>query len=58
MMKTLEMVAIVSILFTILGIFIGYQYLKEELDLKFRDVFKVGFSAGIQFGLQIFRRKQ
>ena len=58
MMKTLEMVAFVSILFTILGIFIGYQYLKEELDLKFRDVFKIGFLAGVQFGLQIFRRKQ
>lgn len=48
MIKTLELVAIVSILFTIIGILIGFHYLNQSLDLKFRDILKVGLNFGIQ----------
>ncbi len=56
--KTLEIVAVVSILFTLLGVFIGYQYLKDELKLKFSDVFKVGFASGWRLALQMIGKRR
>jgi len=40
--KTLEWVAIVTILFTLIGILVGYYYLHKELNLHIRDIFKGG----------------
>lgn len=39
----LEMVAYVTILFTIIGILIGYHYLHKALGLSFRKIFTEGF---------------
>ena len=39
---SLELVAIVTILFTLLGIFVGFRYLDKELNLKFSDIFRGG----------------
>jgi hypothetical protein len=36
---TLQMVAIVTILFTLIGIFIGFKYLDKALNLKFSHIF-------------------
>jgi O-antigen/teichoic acid export membrane protein len=41
-LKTLEWVAIVTIVFTLIGILVGYHYLNKELDLRIRDIFKGG----------------
>ncbi len=38
----LNMVAIITILFTLVGIFVGIYYLKKELDIKLRYVFLGG----------------
>lgn len=46
MVKTLEWVAIVTILFTIIGIVVGYSYLNKALKLRFIDIFVIGFASG------------
>ncbi len=56
MIKTLELVAFVSIIFTIIGIAIGFKYLNESLNLRFRDIFSIGFSSAIQFAKQVFMK--
>lgn len=43
--KSLALIAIASILFTMLGIWVGYYFLNKELHLEYRKV----FSAGIDF---------
>lgn len=51
MITVLEMVAIITILFTVIGIFVGTYYLKKELNIKLRLV----FSGGIMFFMNFFR---
>jgi len=46
MIKTLEGVAFVTILFTLIGISIGYYYLAKTLNIKFINIFRVGYSEG------------
>lgn len=46
--KTLEGVAFVTILFTLIGISIGYYYLIKTIDIKFLDIFRVGYSEGLR----------
>ncbi|MCC7318469.1 MAG: hypothetical protein IT219_08035, partial [Bacteroidales bacterium] len=41
--KTLEMVAFVTILFTLFGIVIGYNYLNKEINLSKKAIFVQGF---------------
>jgi O-antigen/teichoic acid export membrane protein len=43
--KSLELVAVGSILFTILGVWVGYHFINKQLDLKFSRI----FSSGIEF---------
>jgi len=43
--KSLLLVAISSILFTLMGIWLGMYFLNKELHLRYRDI----FSAGTQF---------
>lgn len=43
MIRTLEMVAFVTILFTIVGIGIGLNYLNKEIKLEFRLIFTEGW---------------
>ncbi len=43
--KSLAMVAFASILFTVLGIWVGYYFLDKQLDLDYRKI----FSSGIDF---------
>lgn len=43
--NSLLLVAISSILFTIMGIWLGMYFLNKELHLRYRDI----FSAGVQF---------
>lgn len=45
MFTVLELVAIITILFTIIGIVIGTYFLKKELDIKVRFI----FSGGLMF---------
>jgi hypothetical protein len=44
--KTLEGVAFVTILFTLTGISIGYYYLIKTIDIKFLDIFRIGYAEG------------
>jgi hypothetical protein len=39
----LVFVAIASIVFSVLGLFIGYHYLKQEIDISFSQIFSKGF---------------
>ena len=43
--KSLEIIAIASVLFTAIGAWVGYYYLDKELKLNYRKV----FSAGLDF---------
>lgn len=43
LIKTLEMVAIITILFTLVGIGVGYHYLNREIGIRFRKIFTIGF---------------
>ncbi|MDP2236465.1 MAG: oligosaccharide flippase family protein [Bacteroidales bacterium] len=45
LVKTLELVAGVTILFTIIGILVGYYYLNKELQLNKRAIFVIGFKT-------------
>lgn len=47
LIKTLEWVAIITIMFTIIGILVGFYYLNKALSLRFRDIFTVGYSSGL-----------
>jgi len=40
---SLEMVAVASVLFTLLGVLLGYYYVNREIHLHIPDVFKEGF---------------
>lgn len=48
MVKTLEWVAIVTIMFTVVGILVGFYYLGKVIDIRFRDIFVVGYSNGLK----------
>ena len=50
--KSLELVAVGSILFTILGVWVGYYYIDRQLDLKFSKI----FSAGTEFYISMYRK--
>jgi len=55
--KSLAVIAIASILFTAIGVWVGYYFLNKELQLDYRRV----FSAGIEFYKSMyvkFREKQ
>lgn len=43
--KSLAVIAVASILFTAIGIWVGYYFLDKELGLNYRNV----FSAGLDF---------
>jgi len=51
---TLEGVAVVTILFTLIGIFVGSHYLRKSFDLHLRKVFQGGI---LFFSESIFRKK-
>jgi len=40
----LEMVAVASVLFTLLGVILGYYYVNREIHLHIPDVFKEGIN--------------
>lgn len=40
----LEMVAVVTLMFSVIGILVGYNYLQRDLDIKFRKIFTGGFA--------------
>ena len=44
MIMVLNFVAVITILFAIVGIFVGSFYLKKELDIHLRSIFTGGFS--------------
>ncbi len=50
----LEGVAVVTISFTLIGIFVGYHYLNKSFDIRFRKVFRGGI---LFFSESIFRKK-
>lgn len=41
--KSLAIIAIASILFTAIGVWVGYRFLDKELNLNYRNVFTSGF---------------
>lgn len=47
LIRTLEWVAIITIIFTIIGILVGFFYLNKALSLRFKDIFVVGYSSGL-----------
>jgi len=51
---TLEGVAVITILFTLIGIFVGYHYLRKSFDLRIRKVFLGGI---LFFSESIFQKK-
>lgn len=52
----LELVAVVTLLFSVIGIFVGFNYLKKELDLKFRNIFTGGISFFSVFITKVFAK--
>lgn len=40
----LELVAVVTLMFSVIGILVGFNYLNKELDLKFREIFYGGIT--------------
>ena len=55
-LTSLELVAIVTISFTLLGIFLGFKYLDEALDLKPRKIFSEGLLFIKDFYLKLKNR--
>ena len=55
LIKTLEMVAFVTIIFTLIGIGLGYYYLDGELKLSKKAIFVEGFKYLKNFGALIKR---
>ena len=55
MITTLEGVAVVTILFTLVGILVGYHYLNKSFDIHLRKVFQGGI---LFFSESIFRRRR
>lgn len=53
MITVLELVAIITIGFTIIGIFVGLHFLRKELDIKLKFV----FSGGVVFVEKFLKRK-
>ncbi|MBS1510974.1 MAG: hypothetical protein JST86_09045 [Bacteroidetes bacterium] len=54
MFKSLVLVAVASILFTVVGIWIGMYFLDKELDLRYSDI----FSSGIKFYRSLLQKLQ
>ncbi|MCF8365353.1 MAG: oligosaccharide flippase family protein [Bacteroidales bacterium] len=42
--KSLIAVALVTILFTVIGQIVGFQYLSKEIPVNYREIFKYGFN--------------
>ena len=40
----LELVAVVTLMFSVIGILVGFNFLNKELDLKFREIFYGGIT--------------
>ena len=36
-------VAIASIVFSLIGIFVGYRFLRQEIDISFWEIFRKGY---------------
>ncbi len=53
---TLESVALVTITFTLIGIYVGFKYLNESLDLKFSKVFTESFTFAKEMALKLKHR--
>jgi len=43
--KSLSLVAVASIFFTAIGVWVGYYYMDKELSLNYKSI----FSSGIEF---------
>lgn len=52
----LELVAVVTLIFSVIGILVGFNYLNKELDLKFRNIFTEGISFFSVFINKVFAR--
>jgi len=50
--KSLNLVAVGSILFTIIGIWVGFYYLSKELTLEYKQIFR----SGIDFYTSIYQK--
>ena len=50
--KSLLIVAIASILFTLIGVWVGFYFLNKELHLKHRRV----YSAGLEFYMNMYQK--
>lgn len=50
--KSLNLVAVGSIIFTIIGIWVGFYYLSKELNLEYRQIFR----SGIDFYTSMYQK--
>lgn len=48
MIKILEGVAVITIVFVLVGIAVGYHYLNKSLNMKFVDIFTTGYKYGVK----------
>lgn len=55
-LTSLELVAIVTISFTLLGIYVGFRYLDEVIGLKFKNIFSEGLLFIKDFYLKLKNR--
>jgi len=55
--KSLELVAVGSIIFTILGVWIGYYYLNNQLSLEFKRIFTSGVNFFTELSEKILKSK-
>ncbi len=54
--NSLILVAVVTIIFTIVGLFVGYHYLNLEISMNFREIFIKGFNF-YKSGLKAIKNK-
>lgn len=51
-------VAVASIVFSLIGIFVGYRFLRQEIDISFFDIFRKGYDFYKNYIARIFRINQ
>ena len=57
MFRSLELVAVGSVLFTVLGILIGFYYLDKEINLKYSAIFNHGFGFYRSLAARVNKKK-
>ena len=55
--KSLIAVAVVTIIFTVIGLILGYRFVDRELNIKFSEIFKTGYTFYVEGYRKIIKGK-